>query len=196
MKHILAAPQHELLEQLAWSDVLLGFDFDGTLAPIVSDPDRATMRAGTSRRLAEVARLYPCVVISGRAVADLRPRLPGVALRGLVGNHGIEPWRATEDLRRTVERWRVELGRVLGPIEGVRIEDKQYSLALHYRSSRGKKRARSAIMLALADLDDARVIGGKLVVNVLPLGAPHKGVALERERDRLGCDTALFVGDD
>jgi trehalose 6-phosphate phosphatase len=40
------------------------------------------------------------------------------------------------------------------------------------------------------------VIGGKLVVNVLPPGAPHKGVALERERHRLGCDTALFVGDD
>jgi trehalose 6-phosphate phosphatase len=41
-----------------------------------------------------------------------------------------------------------------------------------------------------------RVIGGKQVVNVLPLGAPHKGVALERERDRLGCDTAFFLGDD
>jgi trehalose 6-phosphate phosphatase len=34
------------------------------------------------------------------------------------------------------------------------------------------------------------------VVNLLPPGAPHKGVALERARRQLGCDTALYVGDD
>jgi trehalose 6-phosphate phosphatase len=34
------------------------------------------------------------------------------------------------------------------------------------------------------------------VVNILPHGAPHKGSALERERARLKCDTAIYVGDD
>jgi trehalose 6-phosphate phosphatase len=33
-------------------------------------------------------------------------------------------------------------------------------------------------------------------VNLLPITAPHKGIALERERERLRCDTAIFVGDD
>ena len=41
-----------------------------------------------------------------------------------------------------------------------------------------------------------RLIGGKQVVNILPAGAPHKGLALERARARLGCDTAVYVGDD
>ena len=41
-----------------------------------------------------------------------------------------------------------------------------------------------------------RVIGGTQVVNILPKGAPHKGIALERERDRLRCETAIYVGDD
>lgn len=41
-----------------------------------------------------------------------------------------------------------------------------------------------------------RIVGGKQVVNILPSRAPHKGIALERERDRLHCDTALYVGDD
>jgi trehalose 6-phosphate phosphatase len=196
MKHILAAPQAQLLQQLSWSHVLLGFDFDGTLAPIVSEPDRAAPRDATLRRLGDVAQLYPCVVISGRSVADLAPRLDGVALRGLIGNHGIEPWRGSDELRRTVARWRTELERILAPAEGVVVEDKQLSLAIQYRRSRSKKAARGAIVRALGALDDARIIGGKQVVNVLPLGAPHKGVALERERDRLDCDTALFVGDD
>ena len=69
MKHILAAPQRELLAQLAWSNVLLGFDYDGTLAPIVADPARAELRADTRRLLTRLAELYPCVVVSGRAVA-------------------------------------------------------------------------------------------------------------------------------
>ena len=34
------------------------------------------------------------------------------------------------------------------------------------------------------------------MLNVLPVGAPHKGLALERARARLGCDTAVYVGDD
>jgi trehalose 6-phosphate phosphatase len=41
-----------------------------------------------------------------------------------------------------------------------------------------------------------RLVGGKHVLNVLPADAPHKGLALERERARLGCDTAIYLGDD
>jgi trehalose 6-phosphate phosphatase len=196
MKHILAEAQRDVLAQLSWSNVLLGFDFDGTLAPIVADPARAELRATTRRLLDELARLYPCVVISGRAVKDVQRRLTGIPLRAVVGNHGLEPWRATDELRRLVERWKALLAPAIAALPGVELEDKTYSLALHYRRSRQKKEARLGIVRALGQLGDVRVIGGKQVVNVLPLGAPHKGMALERERDRLGCDTAFFLGDD
>jgi trehalose 6-phosphate phosphatase len=39
-------------------------------------------------------------------------------------------------------------------------------------------------------------MGGKQVLNILPPDAPHKGMALERARERFGCDTAIYVGDD
>jgi trehalose 6-phosphate phosphatase len=196
MKHVLAEPQREVLAQLAWSNVLLGFDFDGTLAPIVPAPADAALRASTRRLLERVAELYPCVVISGRALADVQRRLAGIPLRAVIGNHGLEPWRATGELRRTVERWKEILEPAIAALPGVEMEDKTYSLALHYRRSRRKKEARQGLVRALGALGEVRVIGGKLVVNVLPLGAPHKGVALQRERDRLGCDTAFFIGDD
>ena len=196
MKSILAAAQRDVLAQLAWSNVLLGFDFDGTLAPIVPRPEQAELRASTRRLLARVAALYPCAVISGRAVADVLRRVAGLGLRSVVGNHGLEPWRATEDLRALVHGWKGRLAPALAGLAGVELEDKAVSLAVHNRRSRRKKEALSAIVRALGCLGEVRVIGGKQVVNVLPLGAPHKGVALERERDRLGCDTALFVGDD
>jgi trehalose 6-phosphate phosphatase len=195
VKNILARAQREVLEQLAWSNVLVGFDFDGTLAPIRSDPGSVELSRATRALLGELAELYPTVVISGRSLRDVERRLAGIPLRGVVGNHGLEPWRAADELRTTVEGWKRRLSSAL-QLPGIELEDKTYSLAIHYRRSRQKKLALATIAKALGALGEVRVIGGKQVVNVLPPGAPHKGVALERERDRLGCDTALYVGDD
>lgn len=196
MKNILASANREILQQFAWSKVLLAFDYDGTLAPIVSDPNRANMRDSTRRILDELAQRYPCIVISGRAQRDALRRLHGVRVHEVVGNHGMEPWHATSELAELVESWRPLLESRLGRLQGIKLEDKVFSLAVHYRQSREKKKARAAIEDAAAKLGEVRLIGGKQVVNILPKGAPHKGIALERERARLECDTAIYVGDD
>ena len=196
MKYILAKANRALLAGVARSNALLGFDFDGTLAPIVGVRDSAGLRRATRALLADVARLYPCVVVSGRAQADVARRLHGIGLRAVIGNHGIEPAHTSEHMRRQVRRWRAELARALAPLRGVEVEDKTFSLAIHTRGARDKRKASAAIRRALAVLEGARVIGGKEVFNVLPLGAPDKGMALERERKHAGCDQALYVGDD
>src|SRR5581483_12084952 len=78
MRHILAERHQPTLAGFASSNVLLGFDYDGTLAPIVADPAAARMRPSTRRLLASVARRYPSVVISGRARRDLVRRVGAV----------------------------------------------------------------------------------------------------------------------
>jgi trehalose 6-phosphate phosphatase len=88
------------------------------------------------------------------------------------------------------------LGERLSELRGVKIEDKGFSIAIHYRQSREKKLARRAILEAVSALGEIRLIGGDQVINILPQGAPHKGMALERERVLLKCDTAIYVGDD
>jgi trehalose 6-phosphate phosphatase len=198
MRNILALSRRGLLEELAASNVLLAFDYDGTLAPIVADPKRAELRARTRQRLITLSELYPVIVISGRAQSDVRKRLTGVQIQAVVGNHGMEPWGAGAADRyvRQVKRWLARLEPLSELHRGVVIENKTYSLSLHYRKARQKRVARAAIMEAAASLSGARVVGGKLVVNITPEGAPHKGIALERERDRLRCDTALYAGDD
>lgn len=196
MKNILSQASREVLEQFVWSNVLLAFDYDGTLSPIVAQPQRAMMRERTRGLLEEVTELYPVIVISGRAQGDVMKRLRGLGVREIIGNHGIEPWHAAEPLMDEVQRWRPAIEKKLARFRGVNIEDKIFSIAIHYRHSREKKRARAAILRAAAALDEVRVIGGKQVVNLLPRRAPHKGIALERERQRLGCDTAIYVGDD
>lgn len=196
MRNILSEENREILEQLAWSNLLVAFDFDGTLAPIVRVPGRALMRGTTRRLLEELARLYPCIVISGRAQSDALKRLRGIGLDQVLGNHGIEPWQATPQLTRKVRAWRPQLEQRLARIKGVQVEDKTFSVAVHYRRSREKGKARAAILQAAAALRGVRIVGGKQVVNILPGGASNKGAALERERERLHCDTAIYVGDD
>lgn len=196
MKNILSRANREVIEQFAWSNALLAFDFDGTLAPIVEDPEGAFMRPKTRELLEQAAKIYPTIVISGRAQDDALKRLRGVGVHEVVGNHGLEPWHGTDSLIEKVRRWLSILEPQLAHFKGVHLEDKILSLAVHYRQSREKKKARAAILRAAAALGEVRVIGGKQVVNILPDGAPHKGVALERERARLRCDTAIYVGDD
>lgn len=196
MKNIMARANREVLEQFVWSNVLLAFDYDGTLAPIVENPEQARMRSQTRELLAELTKLYPIIVISGRAQPDVAEKLDGVDVLEIVGNHGIEPWHRAGRHSAEVQRWRPVLHQALAHLKGVTVEDKIYSIAVHYRHCREKRKARTAIMRAAANLGAVRVIGGKQVMNLLPKGAPHKGMALERERARLKRDTAIYVGDD
>lgn len=196
MKDILREDSRAVLEKFAESNVLVALDFDGTLAPIVADPDHARIRAETVDLLKELAVLYPCVVLSGRARPDLVDRLEGVPLRAVIGNHGAEHLETSRELAQEVDRWRPVLKERLSALSGVTIEDKSFSVSIHYRRAREKVRARAVILQAAAALGDVRIIGGLEVVNILPPGSPHKGTALVGERDRLGCDRAIYVGDD
>jgi trehalose 6-phosphate phosphatase len=193
---ILASANQTVLSQIAWSNALLAFDYDGTLAPIVDDPDSARMRETTRELLERLARAYPCIVISGRAQQDALKRLRGVGVFEVIGNHGLEPWRRTEGFASLVASWTPILRERLAHLPGVVVEDKVFSIAVHYRRAASRKPARAEILQVAADLEGARLVGGNCVVNLIPVGAPHKGTALAMARTQLGCDVALYVGDD
>lgn len=196
MRNILAAMHRDTLVLCARSRVLLAFDFDGTLAPIVRDPDKARMRPRTRSLLHAIALRYPCAVVSGRARRDVLARLEGIRLVEVVGNHGAEAASPQERFTRPVGRWVEALKGSVGGIPGVAIEDKVFSVAVHYRAARRKGATRRAIARSTESLQPARIFGGKEVVNLVAEGAPHKGVAVERIRVRLGCARTLYVGDD
>jgi trehalose 6-phosphate phosphatase len=185
-----------VLHSLATRDTLLAFDFDGTLAPIVDDPATAAMRPETRHLLAQVAQLYPCVVISGRQEQDVLRLLAGVTVWYVIGNRGLHPPPALERLALHADRWEAALADRLAGIDGVLIENKGISLAVHYRRAVDRERARGAIVNAALLLANVRVVQGKEVVNLLPQDGPDKGRSLERVRAQLGCAAALYVGDD
>ncbi len=185
------------LSRFARRELLVAFDFDGTLAPLTARPEAAWMRGETFVLLGQVAALYPCAVLSGRARTDLLPRLPGVAVRWVVGNHGLEwPGEPRSDLRERVAGWREVLEPRLVGLSGVAVEDKGLSLAVHYREAPNPTRTLKAIEVAAVDLPQCRSERGILVVNLLPAEGPDKGAALVRLRELAHCTHALFVGDD
>ncbi|MBI2187537.1 MAG: trehalose-phosphatase [Acidobacteria bacterium] len=193
---ILASRHTAALAQFAASNVLVAFDYDGTLAPIAPTPPAARMRPSTRRLLAAVARLYPCVVLSGRALDDLTRRLRGVPVWHLVGDHGSEYPGALSDTAPHVREWVAHLNQQLPPVPGLMIEQKRHSVTIHYRRVRDKERVLAALADAVRNLHDARVIGGAQAVNLIHFSGPNKGIALQRARRVFACDTAIYAGDD
>ena len=197
MKNLLTKQNTEVLTALSWAKVLLAFDFDGTLAPIVLERDDAVMPPESATLFKRLCALYPCAVISGRGKKDVSSRLGGAKVRYVVGNHGLEPGASLPQFEREIAEARERLAEGLEQVPGVDLEDKRYSLALHYRRARNKRVAREAIYAAVRALPTTmRVVPGKLVINVIPERAPNKGDALLALRKTEGADIALYVGDD
>ncbi len=196
MIHILAKRHVHTLADFASSNVLLAFDYDGTLAPIVSDPAVARLPRATRHLLASAADRYPCVVISGRARHDVTKRVGRIPLFHVSGNHGLEPWGQTAGYARRVKGWVRRLRERLAAYSGVVVEDKTYSVTIHYRNAVHRRRMLAAIDEAVRGLRGARSLGGQDAISLVPSGAPTKGVALEQARLLLACDTAIYVGDD
>jgi trehalose 6-phosphate phosphatase len=119
----------------------------------------------------------------------------------VLGNHGIEGLPGyearTAALSGTTARWRALLDTPALHAAGVIVEDKRYSLSLHYRHADDHAAAVARIDERLATLSPAPlVIRGKCVVNVLAPGTPTKGDALRALLENTGTATALYAGDD
>jgi trehalose 6-phosphate phosphatase len=193
--YILSPRSRTVLKKFAHSNGLVAFDFDGTLAPISENPFQVWIAPQTRMLLKLLCTLYPCIVISGRAREDVRRRLRGTGIPWVVGNHGADLGDA-QPFRTIVSGWKALVVPALAHLPGVWVENKELSLAIHYRQSPHKAEARRNILRAVQHLMHARIVPARQAVNIIPEDAPHKGMALLEWQTRLACDAALFVGDD
>jgi trehalose 6-phosphate phosphatase len=192
------------LSEIVKPGVLCAFDFDGTLAPIVTNPNHAFLPADILQRLLTLSRYASIAIISGRYLDDLRIRLR-FQPHFMLGNHGLEGlpgWeQRSAEYAAVCAAWNTSLSKALQENDriddAIWIENKRYSLTVHYRMAENRQLAELLLSDVIARLQPSpRVISGKSSFNVLPQGAANKGRALEQLMRISGATGAIYVGDD
>jgi trehalose 6-phosphate synthase/phosphatase len=193
--------------------LLIATDFDGVLAPIVSDPDAAAPLPSSVHALGMLTASdeVSVALVSGREINDLRKVASPPAGAILIGSHGAQiadPHEGDETgiplnsaqlaLHAMLTR---ELEDVARPYPGAYVETKPTSVVLHTRKA-SRAHAEIATQQALSGPGahgDVHVTLGKEVVELAVVDVT-KGVALNLLRDRLGLPFGtggvLYIGDD
>ena len=189
--------------------LLLALDFDGTLAPIVEEPDDAAMDDAVAERLVEVtsAPTIEPAVVSGRQLADLRQRV-GLGEVYYAGNHGLElrvnDERTVPEAARgwgeTIDGVCDDLEARLADVTGCEIENKRLTATVHVRQVPADLRdgVEQVVRDVVADADEPlEVSDGKAIWEIRPPIDWDKGRALRELTGRVPADwLPIYVGDD
>jgi trehalose 6-phosphate phosphatase len=181
-------------------------DVDGTISPIVANPEHAYVLPGARQALQELRAVVTLVaVVSGRSAADAY-RMVGIDGLTYIGNHGFEVLSdrgpaiaptAQAWVPRIAEALEAARARIRQP--GILLENKGATASLHYRLAPDHQLAHAelrAIAASVATTSGLRVEEGRMVINLLPPLSISKGsvvswLAAEHRLERL-----VYLGDD
>jgi trehalose 6-phosphate synthase/phosphatase len=183
-------------------------DYDGTLVPFVEDPKLA----GPDREVLDLlgglaaAAGNEVIIVSGRPRRDLEEWFGGLPV-ALVAEHGVwlrpkgGAWRM---LKAITTEWKERVRPILqvyvDRLPGALLEEKEFSLAWHYRRADPEQALRRAreLLDALAGFTrniDVQVLEGNKVLEIRNTGVT-KGSAAKEWLGGLGADFILAIGDD
>ena len=184
-------------------------DFDGTLSSIVPNPQDAKLDPQLRSILQDLAGRddVGVAVISGRALLDVRER---VGINGLIyaGNHGLEAESDTisyrnpeaEALRRELKCTLLQLKLALSETDGLEIEDKGLTLAVHFRrvTEHLHDWVRSVTFGTVGRSRSFLCQEGKMVIDIKPQIEWNKGYAVQWILKEILSSGALpfYIGDD
>jgi trehalose-phosphatase len=182
-------------------------DYDGTLTPIVDDPDDAVLSDEMRTAVSELASSTLVAIVSGRDLEDVRDK---VAIDGLAyaGSHGFDirhPDGSSEQLAvdalDALDAAERELEDRVGEVPGARVERKRFAIAVHDRAVEdpAKRERLAAIVAQVAEAHDGlRSTGGKRIQELRPDIDWDKGRAIEMLLAELDAEdrTPIYVGDD
>ncbi len=208
MKYCLAAlPEIDPILRAA-GRILIATDFDGTLCPIVDVPSQASVAPATLEILQQASdcNRLTVAVISGRALADVKRRVPLDIT--FAGNHGLEiSGGGVEFEHAEARQLRPVLAAACEVLTGVVrkwptawIEDKGLSATLHFRQV-DQRRHNSLLFAARHSLgtfgSQLALRAGNRALEIRPKVQWDKGSALQYIREKSGpFDTCISIGDD
>ncbi|MBI5530971.1 MAG: trehalose-phosphatase [Candidatus Doudnabacteria bacterium] len=192
---------------------LLMLDFDGTLSPIAPTPGLAILPEPVRVKLRACAGRFPAAIISGRALADVQKKV-GLSTLSYAGNHGLE-WKIAGNKEIVAEanlavksfpaiiQWFKQAKK---NYPGTLLENKKYSLSLHYRLLSPKlifkfKREVKKAVGPFLKTGNIKVVHGKMVIELRPNINWNKGkIALfclnYYQKKFMQKFAPIYVGDD
>ena len=205
------------LEHLDAIDAAIGaktpacfLDYDGTLTPIVAQPEDAILDDNVRTRLQQLAAQCPVAVISGRDLTDVR-NLVGVDAIVNGGSHGFDiagpggvhlQYAGAQSALPQLDAAESYLEAAVASIPGARLERKRFSLAVHYRNvdAAHLDALEQAVAKATKRNPELRRRGGKKVWELQPNVEWHKGHAVDWLISTLNLDVdahvPIYIGDD
>lgn len=185
---------------------VLFLDFDGTLTDIKDKPELAVLAKDTRDLISKLSKKTIIVIISGRTRKDLE-RLIGVEDVFYAGNHGFDmKGRGLSMIKSTGYDFKglyKLLAEELKDIKGVLIEDKELSIAVHYRMVDETKfpYIESVVNRIIRDNNMLRLMLGKKVFEIIPNIDWDKSKAMQWIIEKLqlswsGDSRIVYMGDD
>lgn len=195
---------------LAGDEPAVFLDYDGTLTPIVNDPDAAELTDSMRAVLDQLCKVCTVAIISGRDLKDVQEKV-GLLQLWYAGSHGFDI-AGPRGVRSESEESACYLPRLdsaekalqsaLTEIEGCRVERKRFSVAVHYRqvAEYDLPRVEAAVQEVHRAHSGLRLATGKRIFELQPDVDWDKGRALAwlmttLELDRLPVKP-LYIGDD
>lgn len=199
----------EIRRRAAHRSLAVFLDYDGTLCPIVDDPDEARITDTMRQAVRRLSMTAPVAVVSGRDREDVARRV-GLPELCYAGSHGFDircPAQgqvhpAADEAVPALDAAEARLRQRLSALPGVRFERKRFSFAVHYRQVPAPWDAevrRAAVEEARASAA-LKVQTGKQVYDLVPDVDWDKGRAVRWILAALGLDrddtAPLYLGDD
>lgn len=199
------------------SKVLLAMDFDGTLAPMVPDPEDSTLFPRSAQALTQLGpTLGQLAIITGRSAATVvrvaeLDKLPGMEHLTVLGQYGVERWdAATGELRspeppasvqaakRDIVKLLADLALQGHPVAGVHLEDKGRAIAVHTRRADNPDAAMVALDEPTREIAQRHSLHCEPGRNVLELRSSKltKADALREIGQQVHPEAVAFLGDD
>jgi trehalose-phosphatase len=186
-------------------------DYDGTLTPIVQRPQDAVMSEDMRSSVSALSRWHRVGIVSGRMREDVE-NLVKIPELLFAGSHGFDIRGPDMELlqpkaRETlplVARITEQLKEQVKDIPGALIEEKKFSVAVHYRlveEDRYLDRIREYVdSIVSAHSGQLKLLHGKKVLEILPDMEWDKGKAIRWVMNALGLEwnetSVVYIGDD
>ncbi|KAK4776033.1 hypothetical protein SAY87_023994 [Trapa incisa] len=212
----------QIVEASKGKNIVMFLDYDGTLSPIVDDPDRAFMSDKMRATVKKLARCFPTAIVSGRC----RDKVYSfVKLAGLyyAGSHGMDikgPAKGSKDKKNgpgqagilfqpaseylpMINEVYNELVEKTSSTPGAMVENNRFCVSVHFRRVDEKKWSELAqqVRSVLKEYPKLRLTQGRKVLEIRPTIKWDKGKALEFLLEALGfanCSDVfpVYIGDD